>query len=164
LSQSILPPPGQEFMQRCRKDTKHLAVVSCLPLWIVNLHFMPVASPSRRLRSRGGFFPSRRHPIGIGRDLAATPLPHHLAYGSRTKAVRLIMSASLPTGGSVSSVHHEHRSFEQLRFRQLYSHYTKDLLTTSTVRAFSHLVSGSAYLFLRLSALECLTSFTCQQT
>ena len=108
--------------------------------------------------------PNIIHPIGIGRDLAATPLPHHLAYGSRTKAVRLIMSASLPTGSSVSSVQSEHHSFEQLRFRQLYSHYTKGLLTTSTVRAFSLPVSGSAYLFLHLSALECLTSLACQYT
>jgi hypothetical protein len=48
--------------------------------------------------------------IGIGRDLAATPLPHHLAYGSRTEAVRLIMSALLPTGCSVSLVHYEYHS------------------------------------------------------
>ena len=105
-----------------------------------------------------------RGPIGIGRGLAAPLLPHHMAYGSRTKAVRLITSALLPTGGSVSSVHHEHHSFEQLRFRQLYSHWAKSLLATSTVWAFSLLVSGSAYLFLRLSALECLTSFAYQQT
>ena len=74
--------------------------------------------------------------IGIGRGLAAPLLPHPLAYGSRTKAVRLITSALLPTGGPVSSVHHEQHSFEQLRFRQLYSHCTEGLLTTSTVRAF----------------------------
>jgi hypothetical protein len=30
--------------------------------------------------------------IGIGRSLATPLLPHHLAYGSRTKAVRLIRS------------------------------------------------------------------------
>jgi hypothetical protein len=59
---------------------------------------------------------------------------------------------------------HEHHSFEQLRFRQLYSHCTKGLLTTSTVRAFSLLISGSACLLLRLSALECLTSFACHKT
>jgi hypothetical protein len=85
-------------------------------------------------------------------SLAAPLLPHHLAYGSRTKAVRLIASALLPTGGSVSSGHHEHHSFEQLRSRQLHLHYTKGLLTASTFRAFSLLVSGSADLFLRLSA------------
>jgi hypothetical protein len=79
--------------------------------------------------------------IGIGRGLAAPLLPHHLAYESRTKAVRLITSALLSTGSSVSSAHHEHHSFEQLRFRQLYSRYTKGLLTTSTVRAFSLLVA-----------------------
>jgi hypothetical protein len=96
----------------------------------------------RRVRS---FHSSSR--IGIGGSLAASLLPHHLAYGSRTKAVRLITSALLPTGSSVSSVHHEHHSFEQLRFRQLYPHWAKGLLTTSTVRAFSLPVSGSAYLF-----------------
>lgn len=74
------------------------------------------------------------------------------------------MSATPPTGGSAFSVQHERHSCEQLRFRQLYSHYTKGLLTTSTVRAFSLPVTGSAYLFLRLSALECLTSFACQKT
>jgi len=86
--------------------------------------------------SHGYSFCCSRGPIGIGRSLTAPLLPHHRAYGSRSTAVRLIMSASLPTGGSVSSVQHEHHSFEQLRFRQLYSHYTKGLLTTSTVRAF----------------------------
>jgi len=74
--------------------------------------------------------------IVIGGSLSTPLLPHHRAYGSRTTAVRLITSALLPTGGSVSSVQHEHHSFEQLRFRQLYSHGTEGLLTTSTVRAF----------------------------
>jgi hypothetical protein len=33
--------------------------------------------------------------IGIGRGLAAPLLPHHLAYGSRTKAVRQIQSRTM---------------------------------------------------------------------
>jgi hypothetical protein len=77
--------------------------------------------------------------IGIGRSLTASPLPHHRAYGSRTTAVRLITSALLPTGCSNSSIQHEHRSFEQLRFRQLYSHWPQGLLAASTVRAFIRL-------------------------
>ena len=58
-------------------------------------------------------------------------LPHHRAYGSRTTAVRLIASALMPTGISASSIHHEHYSYEQLRFRQLYSHWPKGLLPLS---------------------------------
>ena len=45
--------------------------------------------------------------IGIGRGLTASPLPHHLAYGSRTKAVRLITLARVrPAEFSVNSAQH----------------------------------------------------------
>ena len=36
--------------------------------------------------------------IGIGRGLTASPLPHHLAYGSRTKAVRSRLSLDVQPG------------------------------------------------------------------
>ncbi len=57
-------------------------VPSIWPLEVVNV--LLVAERKKRLREAD----SVRFIIGIGRGLATPLLPHHLAYGSRTKAVR----------------------------------------------------------------------------
>jgi len=112
-----------------------------------------------------GFFPRPWRLIGIGRGLAASPLPHHRTYGSRIRRF----------GGCSQGDTYPNRSLVSrcasgafipgargLTPRRMRSHRsTSGDDSSPPFGPSAHPRCGSAYLLPRLSALGCLTSVAC---